>query len=46
LSQLDKKYFLNISGLSFNVLKINQGKDDVEDDKEIIDGMMGLNLHE
>jgi hypothetical protein len=29
LSQLDKKYFPNISGLSFNILKINQDKDEV-----------------
>jgi hypothetical protein len=43
---LDKKYFPNISGLSFNVLKINQGKDDVQNDEELIDGMLGLNSHD
>jgi hypothetical protein len=43
---LDNKYFPNIYGLSFNVLKINQGKYDVQNDEEIIDGMLGLNSHD
>jgi hypothetical protein len=45
LSQLDIRIFPKYRGLSFKVLKINQGKVDEENDEEVIDGMSGLNLH-
>jgi hypothetical protein len=42
LGQLDKEYFPKYFGISFKVLLINQGKDDVQNDEEIIDRIMKL----
>jgi hypothetical protein len=38
-----RNIFPNIFGISFKVLLINQGKDDVQNDEEIIDRIMKLN---
>jgi hypothetical protein len=37
-----RNIFPNIFGISFKVLLINQGKDDVQNDEEIIDRIMKL----
>jgi hypothetical protein len=43
---IGEEIFPNISGLSFKDLNINQGNDDVLNDKEAINGMRGLNSHD